>query len=78
MSPCGPWASGFLLGLSFQTHSSGQTVYPLYVPLLHVRAFLFLYVFQLECVGSVDSGITAMQWSPDLELLIITTGKDAV
>ena len=29
---------------------------------------------QLECVGSVDSGITGMQWSPDLELLILTTG----
>ena len=29
---------------------------------------------QVECVGSVESGITAMSWSPETEILIITTG----
>ncbi|OWF47940.1 putative elongator complex protein 1 [Mizuhopecten yessoensis] len=31
---------------------------------------------QLECVGAVDSGLTSMTWSPDLELLILTTGQN--
>lgn len=30
---------------------------------------------QLECVGSVDSGLTAMRWSPDEELVLLTTGQ---
>lgn len=30
---------------------------------------------QLECVGSVDSGLTSMSWSPDEELVILTTGQ---
>lgn len=29
---------------------------------------------QLECVGSVDSGLTSMSWSPDEELVVLTTG----
>lgn len=33
------------------------------------------YVPQLECVGSVDSGLTSMSWSPDEELVVLTTGK---
>lgn len=32
-------------------------------------------VAQLECVGSVDSGLTSMSWSPDEELVILTTGQ---
>lgn len=32
-------------------------------------------VAQLECVGSVDSGLTSMCWSPDEELVILTTGQ---
>ncbi|CAL1531752.1 unnamed protein product [Lymnaea stagnalis] len=31
---------------------------------------------ELECVGDVDSGITAEAWSPDLELIVITTGEN--
>lgn len=31
---------------------------------------------QFECVGSVDSGLTSMNWSPDEELVIFTTGQD--
>ncbi|KAK7012026.1 elongator complex protein 1 [Biomphalaria glabrata] len=31
---------------------------------------------ELECVGDVESGITAMGWSPDLELIVITTGEN--
>uniref|UniRef100_A0A8C6KNG3 Elongator complex protein 1 n=1 Tax=Nothobranchius furzeri TaxID=105023 RepID=A0A8C6KNG3_NOTFU len=31
---------------------------------------------QLECVGSVDSGLTSMSWSPDEELVILTTGQE--
>ncbi|XP_059175274.1 putative elongator complex protein 1 [Physella acuta] len=27
-----------------------------------------------ECVGEVDGGITAICWSPDMELIVITTG----
>lgn len=30
---------------------------------------------QLECVGSVDSGLTSMSWSPDEELVVLTTGQ---
>ncbi len=29
---------------------------------------------QMECVGSVESGLTAMAWSPDQELLVLATG----
>lgn len=29
---------------------------------------------QLECVGSVESGLTSMSWSPDEELVVLTTG----
>lgn len=28
----------------------------------------------MECVGSVDSGLTSMSWSPDEELVVLTTG----
>ena len=31
--------------------------------------------FQLTECGSVESGIRAMSWSPDQELLVIVTGK---
>lgn len=30
---------------------------------------------QLECVGSVDSGLTSISWSPDEELVVLTTGQ---
>jgi hypothetical protein len=33
------------------------------------------FLYQLECMGSVDSGLTAMQWSPDQELIVLITGK---
>ncbi|XP_053318021.1 elongator complex protein 1 [Spea bombifrons] len=33
---------------------------------------------QLECVGSVDSGIVAMSWSPDQELVLIITGQQTM
>ncbi|XP_024116076.1 elongator complex protein 1 isoform X1 [Oryzias melastigma] len=33
---------------------------------------------QLECVGSVDSGLTAMRWSPDEELVLLTTGQETI
>ena len=33
---------------------------------------------QLECVGSVDSGLTSMSWSPDEELVVLTTGQYAI
>uniref|UniRef100_A0AAY4D1C0 Elongator complex protein 1 n=1 Tax=Denticeps clupeoides TaxID=299321 RepID=A0AAY4D1C0_9TELE len=42
---------------------------------------VILYNFnthQLECVGSVDSGLTSMNWSPDQELVILTTGQDSI
>lgn len=29
---------------------------------------------QLECVGSVESGLSSMSWSPDEELVVLTTG----
>ncbi|KAM6980821.1 elongator complex protein 1 [Aplochiton taeniatus] len=32
----------------------------------------------LECVGSVDSGLTSMSWSPDQELVTLTTGQDTI
>ena len=31
-------------------------------------------VLQLECVGSVDSGLSCMAWSPDQELVVFMTG----
>ncbi|XP_048826491.1 elongator complex protein 1 [Brienomyrus brachyistius] len=42
---------------------------------------VILYNFstsQLECVGSVDSGLTAMCWSPDQELVVFTTGQETI
>ncbi|KAK7492537.1 hypothetical protein BaRGS_00016203 [Batillaria attramentaria] len=33
---------------------------------------------ELECVGSVESGLTSMAWSPDQELLVLTTGAATV
>ncbi|KAL7395027.1 hypothetical protein ABVT39_009016 [Epinephelus coioides] len=33
---------------------------------------------QLECVGSVDSGLTSMSWSPDEELVALTTGQETI
>ncbi|XP_037116007.1 elongator complex protein 1 isoform X2 [Syngnathus acus] len=33
---------------------------------------------QLECVGSVNSGLTSMSWSPDEELVILTTGQETI
>jgi elongator complex protein 1 len=29
----------------------------------------------MECVGSVDMGILAAQWSPDEEILVLVTGR---
>ncbi|XP_076443667.1 elongator complex protein 1-like isoform X2 [Babylonia areolata] len=37
-----------------------------------------LNVDEFECMGSVDSGLTAMQWSPDQELVVLTTGAETV
>ncbi|KAI4589464.1 hypothetical protein MJG53_020488 [Ovis ammon polii x Ovis aries] len=34
-----------------------------------------LSTHQLECVGSVASGISVMSWSPDQELVLLATGK---
>ena len=34
----------------------------------------FLVLFQIECVGSVDSGLRCMAWSPDQELVVFMTG----
>ncbi|XP_051907945.1 elongator complex protein 1 [Hippocampus zosterae] len=42
---------------------------------------VIVFVFntsQLECVGSVDSGLTSMSWSPDEELVILTTGQETI
>ncbi|XP_015276159.1 PREDICTED: elongator complex protein 1 [Gekko japonicus] len=33
---------------------------------------------QLECVGSVDSGLTVMSWSPDQELVLLATGQQTL
>lgn len=33
---------------------------------------------EFECMGSVESGLTAMQWSPDQELLVLTTGAETI
>ncbi|XP_045418501.1 elongator complex protein 1 isoform X1 [Lemur catta] len=33
---------------------------------------------QLECVGSVASGISVMSWSPDQELVLLATGKQTL
>lgn len=33
---------------------------------------------QLECVGSVDSGLSSMSWSPDEELVVLTTGQETI
>ncbi|NXI22503.1 ELP1 protein, partial [Sterrhoptilus dennistouni] len=33
---------------------------------------------QVECVGSVDSGLTVMSWSPDQELVLLATGEQTL
>ncbi|XP_041916665.1 elongator complex protein 1 [Alosa sapidissima] len=37
-----------------------------------------LNTHQLECVGSVDTGLTGMSWSPDQELVTLTTGQQTI
>ncbi len=32
------------------------------------------HVYQVECVGSVDSGLADMSWSPDQEIVVLATG----
>ncbi|XP_030327209.1 elongator complex protein 1 isoform X3 [Strigops habroptila] len=33
---------------------------------------------QVECVGSVDSGLSTMSWSPDQELVLLVTGQQTL
>uniref|UniRef100_A0A803TLK9 IkappaB kinase complex-associated protein n=1 Tax=Anolis carolinensis TaxID=28377 RepID=A0A803TLK9_ANOCA len=33
---------------------------------------------QMECVGSVDSGLSVMSWSPDQELVVLATGQQTL
>ncbi|NXD28826.1 ELP1 protein, partial [Spelaeornis formosus] len=33
---------------------------------------------QVECVGSVDSGLSVMSWSPDQELVLLATGQQTI
>jgi len=33
-----------------------------------------ILVLQVDCVGSVDSGLSTMSWSPDQELVLLATG----
>lgn len=33
-----------------------------------------ILILQVECVGSVDSGLSTMSWSPDQELVLLATG----
>ncbi|NXM09600.1 ELP1 protein, partial [Tyrannus savana] len=33
---------------------------------------------QVECVGSVDSGLSIMSWSPDQELVLLATGQQTL
>nr|CAG32111.1 hypothetical protein RCJMB04_17o18 [Gallus gallus] len=33
---------------------------------------------QVECVGSVDGGLSAMSWSPDQELVLLATGQQTL
>ncbi|NXY14657.1 ELP1 protein, partial [Atrichornis clamosus] len=33
---------------------------------------------QVECVGSVDSGLSIMSWSPDQELVLLVTGQQTL
>ncbi|XP_075382407.1 elongator complex protein 1 isoform X2 [Mycteria americana] len=33
---------------------------------------------QVECVGSVDSGLSTMSWSPDQELVLLATGQQTL
>ncbi|XP_069736437.1 elongator complex protein 1 [Phaenicophaeus curvirostris] len=33
---------------------------------------------QVECVGSVDSGLSTMSWSPDQELILLATGQQTL
>lgn len=50
--------------------------YNLVRPLI-VKIFM-LICYQAECVGFVDSEIRCMAWSPDYEILIITTGNNTL
>ncbi|XP_049765171.1 elongator complex protein 1 isoform X1 [Schistocerca cancellata] len=36
------------------------------------------YSKEVECVGSVDSGVSAVQWSPDEEMIVLVTGKESI
>uniref|UniRef100_A0A674IEA4 Elongator complex protein 1 n=1 Tax=Terrapene triunguis TaxID=2587831 RepID=A0A674IEA4_9SAUR len=52
----------------------------LYMSHLYIHTYLTLLIalLQLECVGSVDSGLTTMSWSPDQELVLLVTGQQTL
>ncbi|KAI9005064.1 IKI3 family-domain-containing protein [Hyaloraphidium curvatum] len=37
-----------------------------------------LWPFFIECVGSIEGGIAAMEWSPDKEVFAVATGKGSL
>ncbi|CAB4001430.1 Elongator complex 1 [Paramuricea clavata] len=77
-----------LLESSFPDNDSSQSIVGIqYLPLLDGVCFatssgdvnLFdTTIPQLECVGSVDSGLTCMSWSPDQEIVAFTTGQATI
>ncbi|XP_076005236.1 elongator complex protein 1 [Genypterus blacodes] len=71
---CGEDGSGSVVGLQDLAELESAC-------LATARGDVILYNFnnsQLECVGSVDSGLTSMSWSPDEELVIFTTGQETI
>lgn len=39
---------------------------------------LELETHDLQCIGSVDSGLKAMEWSPDFDTVVFATGQDTI
>ena len=35
---------------------------------------MFPFPSQIECVGSIESGLLAMAWSPDQDVVVFVTG----
>ncbi|KAK3098402.1 hypothetical protein FSP39_019180 [Pinctada imbricata] len=69
-----PDGSGRVIGISYLAEQQSVCVATASGDLLLWNVLMG----QVECVGTVESGITCMSWSPDDALLVITTGDKTI
>lgn len=73
-SACVATAGGDVVLFSYSTCQVGGARVPVLTVMKTKRKLDVHLCVQLECVGSVESGLTSMSWSPDEELVVLTTG----